>query len=112
MSQVEEHLAKLGHKVPDPGTPMFNYVGAVKTGNLVFVAGHGPRREDGENIYRRKAGQDVDVDAARKAAQLAILNCLGSLKQAIVDLDRISRIVKLLGIVNYRPDFAEQTKAI
>ena len=40
MSQVEERLAKLGHKVPDPGTPKFNYLGAVKTGNLVFVAGH------------------------------------------------------------------------
>src|SRR2546421_555924 len=95
MSQVEERLAKLGHEVPDPGTPMFNYVGAVKTGNLVFVAGHGPRREDGEYIYRGKVGQDVDVDAARKAAELTILNCLGSLKQEIGDLDRASRTNRL-----------------
>src|SRR2546425_10162404 len=78
MSKVEERLAKLGHEVPDPGTPMFNYVGAVKTGNLVFVAGHGPRHEDGEYVYRGKVGQDVDVDTARKAAELVILNCLGS----------------------------------
>src|SRR5438445_5290820 len=112
MSQVEEHLAKLGHKVPDPGTPMFNYVGAVKTGNLVFVAGHGPRREDGEYVYRGKVGQDVDVDADRMAAGLAILNCLGRRKQEIGDLDRVSRIIKLLGMVNCGPDFVEQSKVI
>jgi len=104
MSKVEERLAKLGHKVPDPGTPMFNYVGAVKTGNLVFVAGHGPRREDGEYLYKGKVGHDVDVDTARKAAELVILNCLGSLKQEIGDLDRVTRIVKLLGMVNCGPD--------
>src|SRR5437899_1954334 len=112
MSKVEERLAKLGHKVPDPGTPMFNYVGAVRSGNLVFVAGHGPRREDGEYLYRGKVGQDVDVDTARKAAELVILNCLGSLKQEIGDLDRVTRIVKLLGMVNCGPDFIEQSKVI
>ncbi len=112
MSKVEERLAKLGHKVPDPGTPMFNYVGAVRSGNLVFVAGHGPRRADGEYLYRGKVGQDVDVDTARKAAELVILNCLGSLKQEIGDLDRVTRIVKLLGMVNCGPDFIEQSKVI
>lgn len=112
MSQVEERLAKLGYRVPDPGTPMFNYVGAVKTGNLVFVAGHGARREDGEYIYNGKVGRDVDVETARKAAELAILNCLGSLKQEIGDLDQVTRIVKLLGMVNCGPDFVEQSKVI
>src|SRR3989441_11941926 len=112
MSKVEERLAKLGHKVPDPGTPMFNYVGAVKTGNLVFVAGHGPRHEDGEYVYRGKVGQDVDVDTARKAAELVILNCLGSLKHEIGDLDLVSRAVQVLGMVNCGPDFVEQSKLI
>ena len=112
MSKVEERLAELGHKVPDPGTPMFNYVGAVKTGNLVFVAGHGPRREDGEYLYKGKVGHDVDVDTARKAAELVILNCLGSLKQEIGDLDRVTRIVKLLGMVNCGPDFIDMSKVI
>ena len=112
MSKVEERLAELGHKVPDPGTPMFNYVGAVKTGNLVFVAGHGPRREDGEYLYKGKVGHEVDVDTARKAAELVILNCLGSLKQEIGDLDRVTRIVKLLGMVNCGPDFIDMSKVI
>ena len=112
MSKVEERLARLGHKVPDPGAPMFNYVGAVRTGNLVFLASHGPRQEDGEYLYRGKVGQDVDVDTARKSAELVILNCLGSLKQEIGDLDRVTRIVKLLGMVNCAPDFIEQSKVI
>src|SRR3989442_12815337 len=100
MSKVEERLAKLGHKVPDPGTPMFNYVGAVRSGNLGFVAGHGPRREDCEYLYRGKVGQDVDVDTARQAAELGIFNCLCSLKQQIRDLDRARRIVRRLGMVS------------
>jgi len=112
MSKVEERLAKLGHKVADPGKPLFNYVGAVRTGNLVFVSGHGPRGQDGEYAYRGKVGKDVDVDTARKAAELVMLNCLGSLKQEIGDLDRVTRIVKLLGMVNCGPDFVEQSKVI
>jgi len=95
MSKVEERLAKLGHKVPDPGTPMFNYVG-----------------EDGDYIYLGKVGRDVDVETARKAAELTALNCLGSLKQVIGDLDRVTRIVKLLGMVNCMPDFVDQSKVI
>ena len=111
MAQVEEKLRQLGHAVPDPGAPAFNYVGAVQTGNLVFVAGHGPRK-DGEYIYLGKVGQEVDVDAARESAELVILNCLGSLKQVIGDLDRVTRIVKLLGMVNSAPDFTQQSQVI
>jgi enamine deaminase RidA (YjgF/YER057c/UK114 family) len=112
MSKVEDRLEKLGHTVADPGAPAFNFVGAVQTGNLVFVAGHGPRREDGEYIYRGKVGQDVSVETARKAAELVMLNCLGSLKHVIGDLDRVTRIVKLLGMVNCTPDFVEQSQVI
>jgi enamine deaminase RidA (YjgF/YER057c/UK114 family) len=112
MSKVEERLEKLGHRVADPGAPAANFVGAVQTGNLVFVAGHGPRREDGEYIHRGKVGKDMDVETARKAAELVMLNCLGSLKQVIGDLDRVTRIVKLLGMVNCTPDFIEQSQVI
>jgi enamine deaminase RidA (YjgF/YER057c/UK114 family) len=112
MSQVEERLAEHGFRVPDPGQPAFNYVGAVQTGSLVFVAGHGPRREDGEYVYRGKVGSDLDVATARQAAELVVLNCLGSLKQAIGDLDRVTRVVKLLGMVNSAPDFMEQPQVI
>ena len=111
MSKVEAKLKELGHEVPDPGQPAFNYVGAVRTGNLVFVAGHGPRK-DGEYIYLGKVGQEIDVDTARESAELVILNCLGSLRQVIGDLDRVTRIVKLLGMVNSAPDFTQQSQVI
>jgi enamine deaminase RidA (YjgF/YER057c/UK114 family) len=97
--------------LPDPGPPVANFVNAVRTGNLVFVSGHGPRR-DGEFVYRGKVGKDVDVEAGRKAAELVMLNCLGSLKQEIGDLDRIKRVVKLLGMVNAVPEFTDHPKVI
>ena len=111
MSKVEERLKERGYEIPNPGAPMFNYVGAVQTGNLVFVAGHGPRK-DGQYIYLGKLGQDMDVETARKSAELVILNCLGTLKNALGDLDRVTRVVKLLGMVNSTPDFTQQPQVI
>ena len=112
MSTVEAQLKELGHDVPDPGRPLFNYVTTVRTGNLVFVSGHGPRRPDGEYAYVGKVGKDLDVVVAKEAAKLVVLNCLGSLKQEIGDLDKVTRIVKVLGMVNCTPDFTEQAQVI
>src|SRR2546423_11201621 len=112
MSKVEERLAALGHKVPVPGAPIANFVNTVRTGNLVFTAGQGPRREDGQYDYIGKLGKDLDVEAGRKSAELVMLNCLGVLKQEIGDLDKVKRVVKLLGMVNCTPDFADQPKVI
>lgn len=112
MSQVEERLAKLGHKLWEPGAPIANFVNAVRTGNLVYLAGQGPRQEDGKYGYIGKVGKDMDVDTARKSAELVMLNCLGVLKQEIGDLDRVKRVVKLLGMVNCTPDFTDQPKVI
>src|SRR4051812_29675970 len=111
MSTVEARLAELGHTLPAPPPPVANYVGAVTAGSLVFVSGHGPVR-NGELVYHGKLGRDMDVDTARKAAELVILNALASLKAEIGDLDRVKRIVKLLGMVNCTPDFAEQPAVI
>ena len=111
VSKVEERLAALGHTLPDPGTPVANFVNAVRAGNLVFLSGHGPRR-DGEYVYRGKVGKEVDVETGRKAAELVVLNCLGSLKQEIGDLDRVKRVVKVLGMVNAAPEFTDHPKVI
>ncbi len=110
-STVEARLRDLGFELPPPPPAAGNYVGAVRVGQLVFVSGHGPVK-DGELIYRGKLGQDMDIDTAREAAQLVILNALASLKAEIGDLDRVRRIVKLLGMVNSTPDFVEQPKVI
>jgi enamine deaminase RidA (YjgF/YER057c/UK114 family) len=90
---------------------MATYVEAVRTGNLVFVAGHGPSK-DGQLIYKGKLGRDVDVETGYQAAQFVCLNMLASLKVEIGDLDRVKRIVKLLGMVNCVPDFGQQPEVI
>jgi enamine deaminase RidA (YjgF/YER057c/UK114 family) len=110
-SAVETRLRDLGFELPPPPPAAGNYVGAVRVGQLVFVSGHGPV-ENGKLVYRGKLGQDMDIDTGRKAAELVILNALASLKAEIGDLDRVRRIVKLLGMVNSTPDFAEQPEVI
>ena len=103
----ERLLEKRGLSLPQPPTAVANYVGAVSTGDLVFVSGHGPVR-DGEHIFIGKLGRDLDVAEGQQSAQLVILNALATLKREIGDLDRVTRIVKLLVLVNSAPDFTEQ----
>lgn len=111
MATVEDKLRAMGLELPPPPGALANYVGAVRTGNLVFVAGHGPV-QDGQLIYRGKVGRDLDLDTAYQAARLVMLNCLASLKAEIGSLDRVRRIVKLLGMVNCDPEFGDQPKVI
>ncbi len=111
MSLAEERLREKGLELPPRPSPLAQYVGAVRTGNLVFVSGHGPTK-DGQLMYRGKVGQDVDLEAGYQAAQLVCLNMLSSLKAEIGDLDNVRRIVKLLGMVNCAPDFGQQPEVI
>ena len=111
MSQAETRLREKGLELPPGPSPLAQYVGAVRTGNLVFVSGHGPTK-DGQLMYRGKVGQDVDVETGYQAAQLVCLNMLASLKGEIGDLDKVKRIVKLLGMVNCAPDFGQQPEVI
>jgi enamine deaminase RidA (YjgF/YER057c/UK114 family) len=111
MSAVEERLRAKGLELPPKPSPMAQYVSAVRTGNLVFVAGHGPHK-DGELIYKGKLGRELDVETGYEAAQLVALNMLASLKAEIGDLDRVTRVVKLLGMVNCTPDFGHQPEVI
>ena len=100
--QAEAKVAALGLELSS-GTPVANYVPAVRTGNLVFLSGHGPV-QDGE-LIRGKLGADLDVDAGYAAARAVMVQLLGSLRAEIGSLDRVSRIVKLLCMVNCTPDF-------
>jgi enamine deaminase RidA (YjgF/YER057c/UK114 family) len=108
---VEAKLAQMGLMLPPPGPPAGNYIGAVRVGNLLFVSGHGPRRADGQYITG-KVGRDVTTEQAYEAARLVMLNCLTSAKRELGDLDRIKRIVKLLGMVNCTEDFTEHPRVI
>jgi enamine deaminase RidA (YjgF/YER057c/UK114 family) len=111
VTQVEAKLEALGLTLPSPPAPVANYVRAVTVGNLVFLAGHGPTR-DGRFVFQGKVGAERTVEEGYQAAQLVMLNCLSSLKQEIGDLDRVERIVKLLGMVNCTEDFGQQPEVI
>jgi enamine deaminase RidA (YjgF/YER057c/UK114 family) len=108
---VEAKLKELGLELPPTPRPAANYVGAVRTGNLLFISGHGPTK-DGDFTYLGKVGKDLSVEAGYEAARLVALNCLASAKSALGDLDRITRVVKVLGMVNCTEDFGDQPKVI
>ncbi len=107
----EERLAALGIELPTPPAPVANYVRAVTTGNLVFLAGHGPLKADGTYVTG-KLGKDISLEEGYEAARLTAIAMLASLKAEIGDLDRVKRIVKVTGMVNSDPAFTDQPKVI
>ena len=107
----EARLAELGIELPEPPNPVANYVNGVQTGNLIFLAGKGPRRADGSEI-RGKLGDEVSIEEGYEAARLTAINQLSVLKAMLGDLSRVVRVVKVLGMVNSAPDFVEQPAVI
>jgi len=112
--EVEKKLTELGLSLPPPPTPVANYVPAVRSGNLLFVSGHGPAFvKDGKIEYiRGKLGRDLTVEQGYEAAKQVMLNILQSIKGVIGDLDRVRRVVKVLGMVNCTEDFPDHPKVI
>ena len=108
---AEANLKKLGIELPTPPTPAGTYVGAVRTGKLVFLAGVGPTYPDGRMITG-KVPSKVSIEEAQAAARVTGLNLLANLKQEIGSLDKVKRIVKVLGMVNADPDFKLHPKVI
>ena len=107
----EAKLKELKIELFTPAAPMANYVKAVRTGNLVFLAGHGPTRADGTNITG-KVGKDMTVEQAYMAARQTGIAMLSTLKAEIGDLKKVKRIVKVLGMVNCTDSFTDQPKVI
>ena len=112
--EVEKKLAAMGLSLPTAPTPVANYVPAVRTGNLLFISGHGPVTvQDGKVHYiRGKVGRDLTAEQGYDAAKVVMLGILQSIKGAIGDLDKVRRVVKLLGFVNCTEDFPDQPKVI
>ncbi len=110
--QIDSRLQELGITIPEAPSPAANYVGYVRTGNLVFVAGQLPV-QDGTLKYIGKIGENLSVEDGRAAARICALNLLAQVKAACGgDLDRVSRCVKLTGFVNSPPDFTEQPAVV
>lgn len=107
----EARLLELGITLPAPPQPVANYVNGVRAGNLIFLAGKGPRYADGTEITG-KLGQDVSIEKGYEGARLTAINQLAVLKDMLGNLNKVKRIVKVLGMVNCDPSFIEQPKVI
>src|SRR5262245_9837302 len=112
MGQIDKRLAELGITLPVPAKPVANYVGWVRNGNLVYTAGQVPLK-DGKIEYQGKLGKEYTVEQGAQAARICAINVVAQLKDAVGgDLDRIKRIVKVVGFVNGVPDFADHPKVV
>ncbi len=111
MSIAEDRLRELGLELPQVSTPVANYIPAVRTGNLLFVAGQVPRGADGQMITG-KVGDNMSVEDAYAAARNCGLYALAAVKAVIGDLDNLVRVVRVMGLVNATPDFGQQPAVI
>ena len=108
---AEARLQSLGITLPPVQKAAANYVQAVRTGNLLFVAGHGPVRADGSIIFG-KLGQDLAVEAGYEAARVTGLAVLATIRHELGSLDRVARVVRVGGFVNATPDFKDHPKVV
>jgi enamine deaminase RidA (YjgF/YER057c/UK114 family) len=111
MSALDERLVELGITIPQVAKPVAAYVPAVVTGNLVFTAGQLPF-VDGALPATGKVGADVDAELAKTLARTCVLNGLAAARGVIGSLDRITRVVKVVGFVASAPDFTGQPGVI
>ncbi len=106
-----QKLDSMGIVLPKLTAPLANYVRFVQTANLGYTSGHGPTRSDGSLIVG-KIGETLSVEQGYEAAQVTGIQLLATLQNALGDLGRVKRIVKVLGMVNCTPDFKDQSKVM
>ncbi len=108
---IDARLKELKIELPPVPKPAGTYVHAVRTGNLLFLAGKGPYNPDG-SVPKGKVGRDVSAEEAYTHARSVGLTLIAVMKEAVGNLDRVKRVVKVLGMVNATPEFGEQPKVI
>jgi enamine deaminase RidA (YjgF/YER057c/UK114 family) len=111
LMEIETKLKELGYELPNPPVPAANYIGYVRVGSLLFVGGN-IGRINGVLKYRGKVGDAVTLEQAYEMARNCALNHLAIMKAALGDLDRVERIVKVLGYVNVAPGFMDMPKVV
>jgi enamine deaminase RidA (YjgF/YER057c/UK114 family) len=109
--EIEARLKTLGIVLPIPGKPAANYVPFVVTGKLLFLSGQVPMTAEGVKFVG-KVGREYSIEEGQQAARICAINLLGVALAAVGDLDRIQRIVKLVGFVNATPDFPDVHKVV
>ena len=109
---AEARIKDLGISLPQPAKPVGNYIPGVRVGNLLYLSGHGPVRVDGQPTARGKVGRDLSTEEAYKIAREVGIKLLGSARVILGSLDKVKRIVKVLGMVNSADGFGDQPKVI
>jgi len=107
----EATLIDLGIKLTSPSIPVANYVNVVKTGNLLFLSGKGPLQPNGKNITG-KLGANLSIEQGYEAARITAINQLSVLKATLGNLNKVKRIVKVMGMVNATADFTDHPAVI
>lgn len=108
---VEERLSELGITLGEATPPTANYVRAVRSGNFIFLSGHGPDKPEGGQVIG-KMGSDLSLEEGQQAARFTGISLLSSLKEALGDLNRVKRVVKVMGMVNAVPEFTQHSQVI
>ena len=108
---ISDRLKELGITLPPVTKPIGNYVNAVQTGNLLYLAGKGPTKADG-STPKGKVGREFTVEEGYEHARSVGLNLLAAMEDELGSLDRVKQVVKVLGMVNAEPDFGDQPKVI
>jgi 6-phosphogluconolactonase (cycloisomerase 2 family)/enamine deaminase RidA (YjgF/YER057c/UK114 family) len=103
----EERLKTLNIKLIKPSSPIANYVKVVESGKLLFLSGHGPDKPEG-GLITGKVGVDLTAEQGKEAARTTAISLLSTLKAYVGDLNRVKRIVKIMGLVNCDPSFTQQ----
>jgi enamine deaminase RidA (YjgF/YER057c/UK114 family) len=109
---AEARIKELGITLPPPPKPAGNYVPGVRVGNLLYLSGHGPIQMEGSARPKGKVGRDLSPEEAYKVAREVGINLLGSTRALLGSLDKVKRVVKVLGMVNSAEGFGEQPKVI
>ena len=109
---AEARIKELGITLPPPPKPAGNYVPGVCVGNLLFLSGHGPIHAEGKTRPKGKVGRDISPEEGYQIAREVGINLLGSARSLLGSLDKVKRVVKVLGMVNSAEGFGEQPKVI
>lgn len=111
MGKVEERLMTAGIVLPEVPLPLAAYVPGLTSGNMAYTSGQLPMAS-GALAYKGRLGENASVEDGYEAAKQCAVNCLGVLKSLLGDLDRVTRVVKVVGFVNSTADFEAQPKVV
>ena len=107
----EEKLKELGIELSTPSSPVANYVNSVRSGNLLFISGKGPLKNDG-NYIKGKVGSDLTIEQGYEAARITAVNLISTIKASVGDLKKVKRVLKVTGMVNAASNFTDHPKVV